>query len=126
LKNTSKPVPGANLRPVIFDFRSQCKWRGKAVAPTRHAGIEMKAEALAKADVFKLGEVLLRATRRAQDQEMAFTYVYILHSERDPRRFYTGCAHDLRDRLNRHNSGKILHRPLAELLQKGICNPPLL
>ncbi len=54
---------------------------------------------------------------------MAFTYVYILHSERDPRRFYTGCAQDLGDRLNRHNSGKIFYRPLAELLQKGICNP---
>jgi putative endonuclease len=42
-------------------------------------------------------------------QVMTFTYVYILQSELNPRRFYTGCARDLRDRLNRHNSGKMVH-----------------
>ena len=69
-----------------------------------------RAVALAKADIFELGEVLLRATaRHARDQEMTFTYVYILQSERYPRRFYTGCAQDLRDRLNRHNIGRIVH-----------------
>jgi putative endonuclease len=40
---------------------------------------------------------------------MTFTCVYILQSELNPRRFYTGCARDLRDRLNRHNSGKMVH-----------------
>ena len=38
-----------------------------------------------------------------------FTYVYILQSETDPKRFYAGCTRDLRERLNRQNSGKVLH-----------------
>ena len=40
---------------------------------------------------------------------MAFTYVYILQSELDPRRFYTGCTRDLRERLSRHNNGNVPH-----------------
>ena len=40
---------------------------------------------------------------------MTFTYVYILQSERDPTRFYTECARDLRERLHRRNRGNILH-----------------
>jgi predicted GIY-YIG superfamily endonuclease len=39
----------------------------------------------------------------------SFTYVYILQSESDPSRFYTGRTHDLRARLDRHNSGKVPH-----------------
>jgi putative endonuclease len=39
----------------------------------------------------------------------SFTYVYILQSESDPRHFYTGRTKDLRERLNRHNSGKVPH-----------------
>ncbi len=38
-----------------------------------------------------------------------FTYVYILQSEADPERFYTGCTGDLRDRLRRHNAGEVRH-----------------
>jgi putative endonuclease len=37
----------------------------------------------------------------------SFTYVYILQSETDSRRFYTGCTRDLRKRLARHNSGEV-------------------
>ena len=40
---------------------------------------------------------------------MPFTYVYILQSEVDSRRFYTGSTDDLRSRLKRHNQGKVLH-----------------
>jgi putative endonuclease len=36
-------------------------------------------------------------------------YVYILQSESDPERHYTGCTEDLRDRLVRHNSGEVSH-----------------
>ena len=36
-------------------------------------------------------------------------YVYILQSELEPDRFYTGCAQDLRDRITRHNAGKVSH-----------------
>jgi len=38
-----------------------------------------------------------------------FFYVYILQSEVNPQRFYTGLTDDLRTRLKRHNSGRILH-----------------
>jgi putative endonuclease len=39
----------------------------------------------------------------------SFTYVYVLQSEADPNRFYTGCARDLRARLIRHNLGEVRH-----------------
>jgi predicted GIY-YIG superfamily endonuclease len=39
----------------------------------------------------------------------SFTYVYILQSESDPSHFYTGRTGDLRERLDRHNSGKVPH-----------------
>jgi putative endonuclease len=38
-----------------------------------------------------------------------FTYVYVLQSEVDPTRFYTGCTEDLRRRLIRHNRGEVPH-----------------
>ncbi len=38
-----------------------------------------------------------------------FTYVYVLQSEIDPRRFYTGCTRDLRKRFARHNTGEVRH-----------------
>jgi putative endonuclease len=44
-----------------------------------------------------------------------FYYVYILQSEADSSRFYTGFTEDLKDRLAQHNSGKVPstepHRP---------------
>jgi putative endonuclease len=40
---------------------------------------------------------------------MAFTYVYILQSEADPERFYTGSTNNLRERLKRHNDGSVAH-----------------
>ena len=40
---------------------------------------------------------------------MAFTYVYILQSEVDPERFYTGSTNNLRERLKRHNDGGVPH-----------------
>lgn len=38
-----------------------------------------------------------------------FFYVYILQSEADPHRFYTGLTNDLPTRLKYHNSGRIIH-----------------
>src|SRR4029077_124957 len=38
-----------------------------------------------------------------------FLYVYILKSEAESQRFYTGLANDLRTRLKAHNSGRIVH-----------------
>ena len=39
----------------------------------------------------------------------SFTYVYVLQSDVDPSRFYTGCTNDLRTRLIRHNQGEVPH-----------------
>ena len=33
-------------------------------------------------------------------------YVYILQSVEHPDKHYTGCTHDVDDRLHRHNSGQ--------------------
>ena len=40
---------------------------------------------------------------------MNFFYVYILQSEADGQRFYTGITEDLRARLNQHNAGEVSH-----------------
>jgi predicted GIY-YIG superfamily endonuclease len=36
-------------------------------------------------------------------------YVYILQSDADERRFYTGLTNDLRKRLRSHNAGHVAH-----------------
>ena len=38
-----------------------------------------------------------------------FVHVYILQSETDPERFYTGSTRNLRERLRHHNSGDVRH-----------------
>lgn len=38
-----------------------------------------------------------------------FHYVYILVSDRDPTRHYTGLTEDLDSRLQSHNSGQVPH-----------------
>ena len=38
-----------------------------------------------------------------------FVYIYILQSEVEPMRFYTGRTLDLRVRLRRHNAGQVPH-----------------
>src|SRR4029434_1779139 len=38
-----------------------------------------------------------------------FFYIYILQSECDEHRFYTGLTDDLRKRVQNHNSGRVLH-----------------
>ncbi len=40
---------------------------------------------------------------------MKFYYVYILQSESNPERFYTGCTDDLQDRLKAHNQKNCKH-----------------
>ena len=40
---------------------------------------------------------------------MGFSYVYILQSQTDDERFYTGLTDDLQDRLRRHNAGEVAH-----------------
>ena len=38
-----------------------------------------------------------------------FRYVYILVSETNPKRHYTGSTHDLDDRSRAHNAGQVPH-----------------
>lgn len=38
-----------------------------------------------------------------------YHYVYVLASESDPARHYTGCTTDLTARLARHNAGGVPH-----------------
>ena len=40
---------------------------------------------------------------------MDFSNVYILQSESDIGRFYTGLTDDLKDRVRRHNAGEVKH-----------------
>jgi putative endonuclease len=40
---------------------------------------------------------------------MEFAYVYILHSQSNRNRFYSGMRDSLRDRLRRHNAGEVPH-----------------
>ena len=46
---------------------------------------------------------------------MRFIYVYILQSEVDTDRFYTGCARDLRDRVLRHNRGQVSYHEMETI-----------
>ncbi len=41
-----------------------------------------------------------------------FCYVYILQSTADPKRFYTGLATDLRERIAAHNRGHVRYTSL--------------
>src|SRR5207249_12041421 len=70
---------------------------------------DCRAAALAKADIFFGLLHFLRELRLGKPVIKQFFYVYILQSEVDPPRFYTGLTDDLRTRLKHYNSGRILH-----------------
>ena len=40
---------------------------------------------------------------------MRFWYVYLLQSDADPARHYVGFTEDLKERLQRHNAGRVPH-----------------
>ncbi len=44
-----------------------------------------------------------------KDRSLKFYYIYILQSEIDQKRFYTGFTEDLDSRLKLHNSGASQH-----------------
>ena len=44
-----------------------------------------------------------------QDRNTDFYYIYILQSEADPERFYTGFTENLESRLKAHNAGQCSH-----------------
>jgi len=71
----------------------------------------VSAVALAKADTRDPWNTFVASYGSAGQQRQmgSFTYVYILQSESDPSHFYTGCTDDLRERLDRHNNGKVPH-----------------
>ena len=64
----------------------------------------------AEAESFTTDQIVASYGSASQQRQMgSFTYVYILQSESDPSHFYTGRTGDLRERLDRHNSGKVPH-----------------
>jgi predicted GIY-YIG superfamily endonuclease len=69
-----------------------------------------RAEALAEADEMgsRIRSCELRLGKPARKMP-SFTYVCVLQSDRDPRRFYAGCTDDLRERLVRHSDGRVQH-----------------
>lgn len=42
-------------------------------------------------------------------KEDLLKYVYILQSISSPNQYYTGCAHNLKERLEKHNAGSVFH-----------------
>jgi putative endonuclease len=58
---------------------------------------------------FTLRRFSQRATTRQARAMTNFLYVYILQSDVDPGRFYTGLTDDLRQRLKCHNSARVRH-----------------
>ena len=78
---------------------------------------DCRAVALAEADPVSEWTLWRRATTRHATENRAFSaismsrfvYVYVLQSEIDPERFYSGCSRDLRERFLRHNAGKVSH-----------------
>jgi putative endonuclease len=69
---------------------------------------DCRAEVFAKADALSACNINAASFDSAcQVIVRTFTYVYVLQSETDPNRFYTGCTLDLRDRLARHNRGEV-------------------
>ena len=69
---------------------------------------DCRAVASAKADLSPESRSELRLGVPVYEMG-SFTYVYVLQSEADPGRFYTGCTRDLRARLIRHNNGDVTH-----------------
>ena len=68
------------------------------------------AVALAKAGRLTVAEIVASYGSASQSEKMEkFTYLYVLQSETDPSRVYTGSTRDLRERLNCHNSGEVPH-----------------
>src|SRR4029453_272745 len=68
-----------------------------------------RAVALAKADIQCAWNAFVASCGSASHSKKMprFAYVYIFQSERNPEHFYTGRKNDLRDRLIRHNDGKV-------------------
>src|SRR6266576_6328180 len=72
--------------------------------------VDCRVVALAKADIIHLATSTQRATTRQANLNMVkFFYVYILQSELDAERFYTGLTNDLAQRFRSHNAGRVLH-----------------
>jgi putative endonuclease len=64
----------------------------------------------AEADSFTTDQIVASYGSASQQRQMgSFTYVYILQKRKRPSHFYTGRTGDLRERLDRHNSGKVPH-----------------
>jgi putative endonuclease len=70
---------------------------------------DCRAVASAKADAILPCNVGAATFDSASQRVSKFFYVYILQSEIDRERFYTGLTEDLPERLKAHNSGRVRH-----------------
>jgi len=77
---------------------SDCYWAVRSYVSARHKS--------SLSDLFNGGLSRAVALRR---RRMKFYYVYILQSEIDQKRFYTGFTEDLDSRLKSHNTGGCYH-----------------
>ena len=71
--------------------------------------VDCRAVALAKADIVWPCHLNAASYDSASQSSMKFFYVYILQSQADFLRFYTGLTDDLPKRLKIHNAGRVLH-----------------
>jgi putative endonuclease len=71
--------------------------------------VDCRAEASAEADIVRLASVDAASYDSASQPHMRgnFCYVYVLQSTVDEKRFYTGLAADLPDRIAAHNRGHV-------------------
>jgi putative endonuclease len=105
-------VPKGGIAQLVERQLCKLEVRGSnplASSPESFRGC--RAEALAKADLLDLADANDASYDSASQQpSMAgFFYIYILQSEQDKDRFYTGLTGDLPKRLRNHNAGRILH-----------------
>jgi putative endonuclease len=85
----SNPFGSTNLRPrqAGEGCRAGAEWRRRAIQCASYGS----------------------ASQAASCPSSFVTYVYILHSVKDPQHFYVGVTSDLRERLKKHNAGEVSH-----------------
>ena len=90
------PFRGSN--PLASSLRSRLRRERRLSRPSLGVGGPL-SRCRRKRDELRLGKPVMTK----------FFYIYILQSETEPQRFYTGFTHDLRTRLKHHDSGRIPH-----------------
>ena len=105
---------------LVAQLVEQCPFKAlvQGSSPCQPTSLRSEPRRRAKTAAPKRSEGGLRGTfaqrselRLGKPVEMKFFYVYILQSEIDKGRFYSGLTEDLRARLKKHNAGDVPYRP---------------